>query len=157
MTLKPFFSLSGASRARETQRRWHWQSSTEIFSGFVLSSTFSNMLFHQLEFSSSLSGWHFADCNLIIHIISYSQTLSPQVDEFLGQLSLPLREFDVYERPRSKYAAGEFIAFGHMKRDFDEDGDIICYWDRREFIVFRTWKRFWWVGEGCICYLGLFG
>jgi len=25
------------------------------------------------------------------------------VDEFLGQLSLPLREFDVYERPRSKW------------------------------------------------------
>ena len=30
-----------------------------------------------------------------------------QVDEFLGQAVLPLREFDVYERPRSRWAGGE--------------------------------------------------
>ena len=57
-----------------------------------------------------------ADCILTIQ----TKEISPQVDEFLGQLSLPLREFDVYERPRSKYVyiPAEKLVVVESKRRF---------------------------------------
>ena len=61
------------------------------------------------------------------------------VDEFLGQVSLPLRDFDVYERPKSNWFSLKCKP-GQTKNDYRGEIEVyICPCMHMTFVI-QTWS-----------------
>ena len=60
-----------------------------------------------VQIRNSLSSYIFRPIPLHGNVVDINLTVLHRnflgVDEFLGQISLPLKEFDVYERPKSRW------------------------------------------------------
>ena len=93
-----------------------------------------------VQIRNSLSSYIFRPIPLHGNVVDINLTVLHRnflgVDEFLGQISLPLKEFDVYERPKSRWLPLRCKP-GQNKSDYR--GEIEARWGIRTISHLTFW------------------